>query len=143
MSQGEYSNRVVGLASDVHRMYGPGMLKSAYEDILCIEWTEAGIPFARQVSITTMHKRHPIPNTYRVDIVVGQDPIVEPEAVDKIAHTHGAQMVTDLRLSGLRVGLLFAFNVVRIKDGMKRFVNTHATPPRSDRHPPSHYTRGN
>ena len=143
MFQDEYSKRVIGLAIDVHRIYGPGMLESAYEDILCIELAEARIPFARQVSIPTEHKGHTIPNTYRADIVVGQDLLVELKAVDKLTPIHEAQMVTYLRLSGLPVGLLFNFNVLRLKDGMKRFVNTHEAPRPPGPHPHCHYTRGN
>ena len=123
MFQYQYSNRVIGLAIDVHRMYGPGMLESAYEDILCIELTEACIPFERQVFIPTIHKGHTILRTYRADIVIGDDLVVELKAVDRITHAHEAQMVTYLRLSGRRVGLLFNFNAARLKDGMKRFVN--------------------
>ena len=131
----QYSNLVIGLAIDVHRMYGPGMLESAYEDILCIELAEAGIPFTRQVSISTTHKGHTIPSTYRADIMVGNDLILELKAVEKFNLSHDAQMITYLRLSGRRFGLLFNFNVLRLKDGMKRFINSPATPRQFAPHP--------
>ena len=116
MIEDRFTNRVIGLAIDVHRTYGPGLLESAYEDCLCIELAEAGIPFARQVPISTIHKGHIIANTYRADIVVGDDLILEIKAVDKIVPLHEAQMLTYLRLSGRRIGLLFNFNTLRLKE---------------------------
>ena len=124
MIEDQYSSRVIGLAIDIHRMYGPGMLESAYEDILCIELSEAGIPFARQVSIPTIHKGHIIPATYRADTVVGDDLILELKAVERLTHAHEAQMITYLRLSGRRLGLLLNFNKPRLKDGLKRFIHS-------------------
>ena len=100
------------------------MLESAYEDILCIELSEAGIPFARQVSIPTIHKGHIIPATYRADTVVGDDLILELKAVEKLTHAHEAQMFTYLRLSRRRLGLLLNFNEPRLKDGLKRFIHS-------------------
>jgi GxxExxY protein len=116
------SPRVIGLAMDVHRHLGPGLLESAYEECLCFELNQAGIAYRRQVPLSIIYKDIRLDCGYRMDVVVDNDIIVEIKAVERILPIHEAQMLTYLRLSGLRVGLLMNFNSLILKDGLKRFV---------------------
>jgi GxxExxY protein len=116
------SPRVIGLAMDVHRHLGPGLLESAYEECFCFELNQAGIAYRRQVPLSIIYKDVRLDCGYRMDVVVDNDIIVEINAVERILPIHEAQMLTYLRLSGLRVGLLMNFNSLILKDGLKRFV---------------------
>ena len=113
---------VIGLGIDVHRHLGPGLLESAYEECLCFELAQAGIPHRRQVPLPIVYKDIRLDYGYRKDIVVENELIVEIKAVERILPVHEAQMLTYLRLSRLRAGLLMNFNNVVLKDGLRRFV---------------------
>jgi GxxExxY protein len=115
------TGRIIGLAMEVHTNFGPGLLESAYEDCLCLELGDAGIPFRRQVGIATLYKGRAIADTYRADIVVADRVIVELKSVEALTRLHEAQILTYLRLSGLRIGMLLNFNVVRLKQGLRRY----------------------
>ena len=114
--------RVIGLSIDVHRHLGPGLLESAYEECLCFELKQAGIGYQRQVTLPIVYKDVRLDCGYRMDIVVQNELIIEIKAVDRILPVHEAQMLTYLRLSHLRAGLLLNFNNVVLKDGLRRFV---------------------
>ncbi len=114
--------RVIGLGIDVHRRLGPGLLESAYEECLCFELKQAGLGYQRQVALPIVYKDVRLDCGYRMDIVVQNELIIEIKALDRILPVHEAQMLTYLRLSGLRAGLLMNFNNVVLKDGLKRFV---------------------
>lgn len=114
--------RVIGLSIDVHRHLGPGLLESAYEECLCFELEQAGIVHRRQVSLPIVYKDVRLDCGYRMDVVIEDELIIEIKAIERILPIHEAQMLTYLRLSGLRAGLLMNFNSVRLKDGLRRFV---------------------
>jgi GxxExxY protein len=114
--------RVIGLSIDVHRHLGPGLLESAYEECLCFELKQAAIDYRRQVPLPVVYKDVRLDCGYRMDIVVQNELIIEIKAIDRLLPVHEAQMLTYLRLSGLRVGLLMNFNNVVLKDGLRRFV---------------------
>ncbi len=116
------TGRIINLAMEVHTTFGPGLLESAYEDCLCLELGDAGIPFRRQVGIATAYKSHAIADTYRADIVVADRVIVELKFVEALTRLYEAQILTYLRLSGHRIGLLLNFNVLRLKQGLRRYV---------------------
>lgn len=116
------SERVIKMAIDVHRQLGPGLLESAYEACLCHELKEGGILHARQVPLPVTYKTIKLDCGYRMDVVVQQQLIVEIKAVERLMPIHEAQMLTYLRLSGIKVGLLMNFNVAILKDGLRRFV---------------------
>ncbi len=118
----DLSPQVIGLAIDVHRHLGPGLLESAYEECLCFELKQAGIASRRQVPLPIVYKKIRLDCGYRMDIVVEDQLIIEIKAAERILPVHDAQMLTYLRLSQLRVGLLMNFNSVVLKDGLKRFV---------------------
>ena len=114
--------RVIRLGIDVHRHLGPGLLESAYEECLCFELAQAGIAYRRQVPLPIVYKDIRLDCGYRMDIVVQNELIVEIKAVECILPIHEAQMLTYLRLSRMRAGLLMNFNNVVLKDGLRRFV---------------------
>jgi GxxExxY protein len=119
---GELSERVIGLAIDVHRQLGPGLLESVYEECLCFELKHAGMAYGRQVPLALVYKTVRLECGYRMDVVVERQLIVEIKAVEQLLPIHEAQMLTYLRLSGHRVALLMNFNSVALKDGLRRFV---------------------
>ena len=113
---------VIGLAIEVHRALGPGLLESAYQECLCYELKTNGIAFARQVALPVVYKAVKLDCGYRMDLVVDDRLVVELKTVEKILPVHEAQLLTYLRLSGIRTGLLLNFNTSVLKDGIKRMV---------------------
>jgi len=116
------SERVIRMAIDVHRQLGPGLLESTYEDCLCFELHAESVPFERQVALPIVYKTIALDCAYRMDVVVEKQLVVEIKSVDRIMPNHEAQMLTYLRLSGYKVGLLMNFNSVTLKEGLRRFV---------------------
>ena len=106
----------------MHRTLGPGLLESAYEECLCFELIQSGIPHARQVPLPVVYKTFRLDCGYRMDVVVGDQLVLEIKAIERLAPIHAAQMLTYLRLSGHKLGLLTNFNCPVLKDGLRRFV---------------------
>ncbi len=119
---GELSERIIKLAIDVHRQLGPGPLESAYEECLCYELQQGGVEFLRQVPLPVVYKDVRLECGYRMDIVVERELVIEINAVERLLPIHEAQMLTYLRLSGHKIGLLMNFHSVALKDGLRRLV---------------------
>ena len=115
------AQKVIGAAIEVHRALGPGFLESVYEQAMGIELGLLGISFERQVPVAVAYKGHSIGES-RLDLLVEGRPVVELKAVDQFAPIHTAQVMSYLKATGHRLGLLINFNVVRLKDGVKRVV---------------------
>lgn len=118
----DLSERVIGLAIEVHRHLGPGLLESAYEECLCFELKQAGIDHRRQVPLPIVYKDVRLDCGYRMDIVVERALILEVKAVERVTPVHEAQMLSYLRLSGIQVGLLMNLHSVALRHGLRRFV---------------------
>jgi GxxExxY protein len=116
------SKQIIGAAIEVHRLLGPGLLESTYEECLCREFDLRGIPFHRQVPVPVKYKGLSLECGYRLDLLVGDLVIVELKAVDKLQPIFDAQLLTYLRLTNLWLGLLINFNEVMLKDGLRRLV---------------------
>lgn len=116
------AHRVIGAAIEVHRILGPGLLESIYEDALCVELAPAGTSFERQVTMRVLYKRHDI-GEKRLDLLVSGELVVELKAVESISPVHFAQMLSYLNLKHLRLGLLVNFNVAELRQGIKRVIN--------------------
>ncbi|HVC63459.1 MAG TPA: GxxExxY protein [Acetobacteraceae bacterium] len=116
------TRRVIGLAIDVHRHFGPGLLESVYEQCLRLELAQAGIPHERQAPLPVIYKNLRLETGFRADILVAQQVILELKTVEHLSPVHEAQILTYLRVSGYRVGLLMNFNTLRLKDELRRFV---------------------
>ena len=116
------THRVIGLAIDVHKELGPGLFESVYEECLCFELAEAGLDFRRQVSVPIRYRGQSLEAGFRADIVVAQELILEIKSVEALMPKHEAQLLTYLRLSEYRIGLLINFNVLRLVDGLRRCI---------------------
>ncbi len=116
------TEQVIGLAIEVHRGLGPGLLESAYEACLCYELDQIGIAFKRQVPLPVVYKSVKLDCGYRMDIVVADSLIIELKTIERILPVHEAQLLTYLKLSGFHTALLLNFNSAVLKDGIRRFV---------------------
>jgi GxxExxY protein len=121
--ENELSNKIIGLAIEVHRHLGPGLLESAYEECLCQELVRNNLTFERQKPLPIVYKGTKLDCGYRLDIVVEKLIIIELKAIEQIAPIHQAQLLTYLKLSHLKLGLIINFNVPILKEGIKRMVN--------------------
>ena len=118
----DLSNRVIGCAIEVHRSLGSGLLESAYEQCLAHELPRNGITFRLQYPQPVRYKDIRLDCGYRIDVFVEDKLIVEIKSVEKIKGIHEAQLLTYMKLAGVKIGLLINFNEITLKDGLKRFV---------------------
>ena len=118
----ELSGKVIGCAIEFHKRLGPGLLESSYERCLSYELLCAGIQHETQKELPIDYKSTKLDCGYRVDLFVYNKLIVELKAVEKLFPIHKAQILTYMKLADVKTGLLLNFNVVRFKDGIKRFV---------------------
>ena len=118
----ELSNKVIGCAIEVHRNLGPGLLESTYEQCLAHELKIEGMPFKLQYPLPVEYKGIKLDCGYRIDLLVANSLIVELKSVENVLPIHQAQLLTYMKLSGIKIGLLMNFNVKYMKDGIKRMV---------------------
>ncbi len=116
------SNEIIGLAIKVHRALGPGLLESSYKECLFYEILNAGYFAQKEKALPLVYGDVKLDIGYRIDIMVENKLIVEIKSIDALADIHTAQVLTYLKLSGNRLGLLMNFNVKLLKDGIKRLV---------------------
>jgi len=120
--------KAIGAAMEVHAALGPGLLESAYEACLEFELKRRGLHVERQKALPIVYRDVKLDGGYRLDLLVEGSVIVEVKAVAELAPIHEAQMLSHLRLSGCKVGLLVNFNVLRLKDGITRLVHNFPDP---------------
>lgn len=123
MTENELSRLVVGCAMKVHSALGPGLLESAYEACLNYELIKSGLRVEAQKPLPLVYQSVKLECGYRVDLLVEGKLIIEVKSIEALAEIHFAQVLTYLRLSDLRLALLLNFNVVHMKDGIRRIVN--------------------
>lgn len=123
MSENDLSKMIVDVCYKLHVQYGPGLFESVYEEIFCYEWGKKGIDLQRQKGIKVIHEGIDMGIGFIPDLVVGGKVIVELKSVEQLAEVHYKQVMTYLRLTGLKLGLLVNFNVPFIKNGIHRIVN--------------------
>lgn len=116
------TEQIIGAAIEVHRHLGPGLLESAYEHCLCRELAQQNLRFERQVAIPLSYKGEVLDCGYRVDVIVEGKVLLELKSIEAIEPIHEAQLLTYLRLTKLRVGLLINLNTQLLKDGIVRRV---------------------
>ncbi|GAB4389460.1 MAG: GxxExxY protein [Thermodesulfovibrionales bacterium] len=119
-SEEDLDGMVVAAASEVHALLGPGLLESAYEECFCRELELRGIPFRRQVPLPVEYKGAALDCGYRMDVVVADREVVEIVCSGGVTALDESRLLTYLRLSGLRAGLIINFHVADLKDGLKR-----------------------
>ena len=116
------SHRILGCALEVHRTLGPSLLESVYEKALAWELAAENLKAVVQVPVPVTYKGNDLDCGFRIDILVEDSVVVELKTVDALAPVHEAQLITYLKLSGHRIGLLITFNVPLLKNGIKRLV---------------------
>jgi GxxExxY protein len=116
------TEQIIGAAIEVHRHLGPGLLESAYETCLAYELELRGLTVERQKALPLVYKEIRLDQGYRIDLLVAQKVVVELKVVEQFTDVHEAQVLSYLRFSGCKVGLLINFNVKLLKDGVRRFV---------------------
>lgn len=123
MTENEISNKVIGIAIDLHRKLGPGLLESAYENALAFDLRESGFDVKQQYPMPFIYKEVKLDVGYRLDLLINNKVIIEVKSVEKLAPVHYAQLLTYLKLSDLRLGLLINFNSKLLKNDIHRIVN--------------------
>jgi GxxExxY protein len=118
----QLTNAIIGAAIEVHRQLGPGLLESVYEECMCEELRLRRVPFQCQIELPVVYKGRETGGKYRIDLVVGDEVVVELKAVERLLSVHEAQLLSYLRLTGKRVGLLINFNVSVLHRGIVRRV---------------------
>lgn len=123
MSENEISKMVFDLCLMIHKKYGPGLFESVYEEIICFELNKLNISFTRQQGIPLIHEEIKMDVGFRADVIIENKVILELKSVESLLPVHHKQLLTYLKLTELKLGLLINFNVVLLKDGMHRIVN--------------------
>ena len=121
----QLTRMVIGAAIEVHKELGPGLLESVYENALIQELYQQGLSAQSQLAINVAYKENPLGIGFRMDLLVEQTVAVEIKSVNELMDVHFAQLLTYLKLSDLKLGLLINFNVPLIKHGIRRIVNGH------------------
>ena len=123
MTENELSNKIIGVAIELHRTIGPGLLESAYENALVFDLRQVGLDVKQQVAMPFIYKEVIQDVGYRIDLLVNNKVIIDVKSVEMLAPVHFAQTLTYLRLSGLKLALLINFNSKLLKDQIHRIVN--------------------
>ncbi len=123
MTENQISEKIIGCAIQVHRELGPGLLESSYEECLYYELVQSGLLVEKQKPLPLVYKEVRLDCGYRIDLMIEGKIIVEVKAVESLNDIHMAQILTYLKLSNTRLGLLMNFNVTLLKSGIKRIVN--------------------
>ncbi len=118
----EITGQIIDAAMCVHTALGPGLLESAYESCLAFELSDRGLSVQRQVELPVIYRGHRVSAGFRIDLVVEDVVVVEIKAVEQLLPVHEAQLLTYLKLSGRRIGLILNFHVSSMKNGIKRMV---------------------
>lgn len=119
------SKTVLDVCFKIHKLYGPGLFESVYEEIVCYELEKLGIFFERQKPIPLVHETIKLEAGFRADVIIARLLLVEFKSVELIADVHYKQVQTYLKLTDLKLGLLINFNTSLLKDGIKRIINTY------------------
>ena len=123
MNENEIATKIIGIAIDIHKTLGPGLLESVYETILGFKLEKSGLHVRHQVALPVIYEDIKLDAGYRIDLLVNKKVIIEIKSVETILPVHKAQTLTYLKLSNLKLALLINFNVHLLKEGITRFVN--------------------
>jgi GxxExxY protein len=120
------TEKIIGCGITIHRALGPGLLESAYEECLALEFREAGLSFRRQVPLPVVYKTVRLEQGYRIDFLVEDAVVLEIKSLERLLPVHEAQLLTYLRLSGIRTGLLINFGAAVLREGIRRMTSREA-----------------
>ena len=123
MNENEIANKVIGIAIEVHKTLGPGLLESAYKECLYYKIKQAGLFVEKEKPMPLIFEDVKLDCGYRIDILIENKLVVELKAVDSLNDTHLAQVLTYLKIGNFKLGLLINFNVSLLKNGIKRVIN--------------------
>src|SRR6266487_1369902 len=123
MTENELSNRIIGLSIDVHSSLGPGLLESAYKECLFYKIAKSQLLVEKEKPMPLVFEEVKLDCGYRIDLVVENKLVIEIKSVEALNDIHLAQTLTYLKLGNYKLGLLINFNVLKLKDGIKRVVN--------------------
>lgn len=123
MTENEIANRVIGMAIEVHKALGPGLLESAYKDCLAYKIRMADIVIEKEKPMPLIFEDVKLECGYRIDLLVDRKLVIEIKSVDALNDIHLAQTLTYLKLGNYKLGLLINFNVVLVRDGIRRVIN--------------------
>ena len=123
MTENELSNRIIGLAIEVHSALGPGLLESAYKECLFYKIWSSGLDVEKEKPMPLIFDDVKLDCGYRIDLLVDKKVVIEVKSVESINEVHMAQLLTYMRLGNYKLGLLLNFHVLKLKDGIKRVVN--------------------
>lgn len=125
IEENELSKIVLDTCFKIHKLYGPGLFESVYEEIICYELEKLGLFFERQKAIPLVHETVKLEACFRADLIIERILLVELKSVETLADIHYKQVQTYLKLTNLKLGLLVNFNSALLKDGIKRIINTY------------------
>lgn len=117
------SNIILGCAIEVHKLLGPGLLESAYQECLMYELIKSGLKVEKEISMPIIYKEIKLNQGYRIDLLIEDKVVLELKSVDEITDVHKSQLLTYLRLGEFDLGLLINFNVSVLRNGIKRLIN--------------------
>ena len=123
MTENEISETLIGICIKIHKIFGPGLLESVYEEAICLELLKRNIPFTRQQGIKVDYEGVTMNIGFRADIIIDKKVILEIKSIETIIPLHKKILLTYLRLTGLKLGLITNFNVNLLKEGIFRLVN--------------------
>ena len=123
MLENEMANRVIGLAIEIHKTLGPGLLENVYKECLFYELNQSGLTTIKEKPLPAIYKEVKMECGYRIDLLVMDKLVIETKCVDALNDIHFAQTLTYIKLGNYKLGLLINFNVVLLKDGIKRIIN--------------------
>ncbi len=123
MNENELSNKIIGLAIDVHTALGPGLLESAYKECLYYKISKSGLEVQKEKPMPLVYEEVKLECGYRIDLLIENKLVIEIKSVDALNDIHLAQTLTYMKLGNYKLGLLINFNVTKLKNGIKRVIN--------------------
>jgi GxxExxY protein len=123
LTENEIAKLAVDVCFKIHSQYGPGLFESVYEEIFCYEWQKTQVSFSRQHPVPLIHESIKMEAGFRADVIIDNKVVIEIKSIEALAPVHYKQLLTYLKLTDCKLGLLVNFNVAFIKDGIHRVVN--------------------
>lgn len=125
MEENKITEKIIGAAIEVHKALGPGLLESAYQECLSFELKVLGFKVEKEISLPIVYKEIKLNHGYRIDLLVENTIVLELKTVEKFTDVHSAQILTYMKLGDYPLGFLINFHTKLLKNGIKRFINTH------------------
>ena len=125
MTENEIANKIVGLALEVHKVLGPGLLESAYKECLAFKLQQSGLTIQKEKPMPLIFEKVRLDCGYRIDLLVENKVVIEIKSVEGLTDVHLAQILTYMKLGNYKLGLLINFNVALLKNGIRRVINGH------------------